>query len=89
LLVNISFFFSPTNRNVIDVFLKASHRTLNSDTLIQYTPSDTVSVREIFKEKAKAHRKALSSHPNSLMRPLTTQPPTRRLRRKWTFHGIK
>jgi len=46
-------------------------------------------VREIFKEKAKVHRKTLSSHPNSLMRPLTTQPPTRRLRRKWTFDGIK
>jgi len=46
-------------------------------------------VREIFKEKAEAHRKTLSSHPNSLMRPLTTQPQTRRLRRKWTFDGIK
>ena len=46
-------------------------------------------VREIFKEKAKAHRKTVSCHPNSLMRPLTTQPPTRRLRCKWTFDGIK
>ena len=46
-------------------------------------------VRGIFKEKATAHRKTLSSHPNSLMRPLITQPPTRRLRRKWTFDGIK
>jgi len=46
-------------------------------------------VREIFKEKAEAHRKTLSSHPNSLMRPLTTQKPTRRLRRKRTFDGIK
>jgi len=46
-------------------------------------------VREIFKEKAEAHRKTLSSHPDSLMRPLTAQPPTRRLRRKWTFDGIK
>ena len=46
-------------------------------------------VREIFKEKAKAHRKTPSFHPDSLMRPLTTQPPTRRLKRKWTFDGIK
>jgi len=46
-------------------------------------------VREIFKEKAKAHRKTLSSHPNSLIRPLTTQQPTRRPRRKGTFDGIK
>jgi len=46
-------------------------------------------VREIFKEKAEAHRKTVSSHPDSLMRPLTTQPATRRLRRKGTFDGIK
>ena len=47
------------------------------------------SVRETFKEKAEVHRKTLSSHPNSLMRPLTTQQPTRRPRRKGTFDGIK
>ena len=46
-------------------------------------------VREIFKEKAKAHRKTLSSHPNSIMRPLTTQPQTWTVRRKWTFDDIK
>ena len=61
-----------------------------------YVPNQTLHrdlcgapVREIFKEKAKAHRKTLSSHPNSLMRPLTTQSQTRRLRRIWTFDGIK
>ena len=68
--------------------------THNAGTMV-CPKSDTTSrlciapVREIFKEKAKAHRKTLSSHPNSLMRPLTTQPQTRRLRRKWTFDGIK
>ena len=46
-------------------------------------------VGEIFKEKAEAHRKTLSSHPNSLMRSLTTQPATLRLKRKWTFDAIK
>jgi hypothetical protein len=46
-------------------------------------------VREIFKEKAEAHRKTLSAHPNPLMGPLTTQSSTRRLRRKWTFDDTK
>jgi len=59
-----------------------TNQTLHRDLCI-------ATVRETFKDKAEAHRKTLSSHPNSLMRPLTTQPPTRRLRRKWTFDGIK
>ena len=53
-------------------------QTLHRD--LRITP-----VREIFKEKAEAHRK---THTNSLMGPLTTQSSTRRLRRKWTFDAI-
>jgi hypothetical protein len=46
-------------------------------------------VREIFKDKAEAHRNTLSAHPNPLMEPLTIPSPTRRLRRKWTFDNLK
>jgi hypothetical protein len=45
-------------------------------------------VREISKDKAKAHRKTLSAHPNPLMVPLITPPPVRRLRRIWTFDEL-
>jgi hypothetical protein len=46
-------------------------------------------VREIFKDKAEAHRKTLLAHPNPFMEPLTIPSPTRRLRRKWTFDDLK
>jgi hypothetical protein len=46
-------------------------------------------VREIFKDKAEAHSKTLSAHPNPLMEPLTIPSPTRRLRRKWTFDDLR
>jgi hypothetical protein len=46
-------------------------------------------VKEIFKDKAEAHRKTLSTHPNPLMEPLTIPSPTWRLRRKWTFDDFK
>jgi hypothetical protein len=58
-----------------------TNETLHRD--LRITP-----VREIFKEKAEAHRKTLSTHPNSLMGPLTIHSSTRRLRRKWTFDAI-
>ena len=59
-----------------------TNQTLHRD--VRITP-----VREIFKEKAEAHRKTLSTHPNPLMGSLTTQSSTRTLRRKWTFDAIK
>jgi hypothetical protein len=45
-------------------------------------------VREISKNKAKAHRKTLSAHTNPLTGPLITPPPVRRMRRKWTFDNL-
>jgi hypothetical protein len=49
---------------------------------------DIAPVREIFKDKVKAHRKTLLAHPNPFMGPQTTPPPIRRLRRKWIFDEI-
>jgi hypothetical protein len=45
-------------------------------------------VRNVFREKAVAHHKTLSEHPNPLMGPLTVQPKQRHLKRSWTFDGI-
>ena len=59
-----------------------TNQTLHRD--LRITP-----VREIFKEKAEAQCKTLTTHPNSLMGSLTTQSSTRRLRRNWIFDAIK
>jgi hypothetical protein len=58
-----------------------TNTTLHRD--LRITP-----VREIFKEKAEAHYKTLTTHQNSLMGILKTPSSTRRLRRKWTFDAI-
>jgi hypothetical protein len=59
-----------------------TNQTLHSDLGID-------PVREIFKDKAEAHRKTLLAYLNPLMEPLTIPSPTRRLRRKWTFDDLK
>jgi hypothetical protein len=58
-----------------------TNQTLHQDLCIE-------EVRNVFREKAAAHRKTLSEHPNPLMGPLTDQPKQRCLKRGWTFDGI-
>jgi len=87
---------SSSNVEIIQRYQSKMLRLIAQAPWYEYVTNQTLhrdlciaTVRETFKDKAEAHHKTLSSHPNSLMRPLTTQPSTRRLRRKWTFDGIK
>jgi hypothetical protein len=58
-----------------------TNKTLHQDLCIE-------EVRYVFREKAAAHYKTLTEHPNPFMGPLTDQPKQGRLKRSWTFDGI-
>jgi hypothetical protein len=59
-----------------------TNHTLHSDLHIPY-------VREVFQGRIVGHRKAIATHPNSLMAPLLHLPTTRRLKRRWTLDGTR
>jgi hypothetical protein len=54
-------------------------------TLVRYKSNSPP--RYVFREKAAAHYRTLSEHPNPVMGLLTDQ-PKRRLKSSWTFDGI-
>jgi hypothetical protein len=58
-----------------------TNQTLHQDLCIK-------EVRYVFREKAAAHYRTFSEHPNPLMGPLTDQPKQRHLKRSWTFDDI-
>jgi hypothetical protein len=68
-------------------------KTYNKRTMVRYKSNSSQDlcieeVRNVFREKAVAHHKTLSEHPNPLIGPLTEQPKQRRLKRSWTFDEI-